>query len=977
MKKLLLISCALSLCFLANDLTGQNITFQLDGDRLYLNENTDCSGGPDARWRLRARTQYTGYSYWNRDADDISGGWHNYTNFSWINNTSVPNNAVLSVGLDAWEEDPATCDNPCFFCTNGGPDDGDCFGYGNIANRNITSYAPCQWHYFEDFRNCTDDGVTINWGVRYSFYYTYDDLLPGSIAGGGNYFGCDNPPAMTNTAPATTWSTYQWQQSIDGGINWTNIVGQTGTTYDPPALSSTTLFRRRSSDCSGRIRYTNTITYTIIDNGDPNIFGSNVWNVYGYNGRNRDNLALLNYAGYYIDNNLSVNTSLQWPTNLAPSSAPLYTGCNVGKDIHTFVHKRQGFPCGIYQLNINNHDDEVSVYVDGVQVFVYNGCCVNHGTVWSGYLGSTTTVEIRVAEGGGGSVLDMTLTDLTTSLAAGTVNGNQSVCSGTSPSTLGSTATASGGTVSAVSPIYQWQKSTSNCSSGFSNITGANALTHNPTSPSITTYYRRSVTDACGDISYTNCVVISVNSNSTSPTIAAVAGKQCPNTNMTLSASGGTIGTGSNIEWYSGPNGSGTLLGTGASLLVSPSTTTTYYARRTGLCNTSADDTETVDIRNYSYSPVGLSSSVGYCTDNLGWNHFYNSSDEIIVSVEGDLSGASSTPVAKITNNGSYYQATVGAVGACNSGLNPGEEFFELPRSWNIEFNGTLNPPYAVRYYFPASEQTALINAANNHIATNPSCMYIYKYSVPNGFYWFKNIGTDYVAPTFDEPTHLVATNNSINGINYAEIGGITSFSGGSGAIALSPDPSLPVEYLSFDGVNLGKENHLNWLTASETNNAFYEVEKMHENQIQFSKIGRVEAAGTVTSTQQYKFVDAQPTAGINYYRLKQVDQDGSYSYSSVIAIESSVVIGQATIFPNPTKGIVNYQYESTENDKFQISISNVLGKILFTSNYTISKGINNIALDMTDYPSGMYHVRIIQQKNNRQTTHKVIKSEP
>lgn len=499
-------------------------------------------------------------------------------------------------------------------------------------------------------------------------------------------------------------------------------------------------------------------------------------------------------------------------------------------------------------------------------------------------------------------------------------------------------------------------------------------------SPSVTTGYTLTyIRDNNGCIRTTglNSAQVIVNSNSTTPSIAAVSGKQCPNSNINLSASGGTAGTGSVIEWHSGPNGSGSFLGTGSSISISPQTTTTYYARRTGTCNTTSDDTETVDIRNYSYSPVGLSSSVGYCTDNLGWNHFYNSSDEIIVSVEGDLSGASSTPVAKITNNGSYYQATVGAVGACNSGLNPGEEFFELPRSWNIEFNGTLNPPYAVRYYFPASEQTTLINAANNHIATNPSCMYIYKYSVPNGFYWFKNIGTDYVAPTFDEPTHLVATNNSINGINYAEISGITSFSGGSGAIALSPDPSLPVEYLSFDGVNLGKENHLNWLTASETNNAFYEIEKMHENQIQFSKIGQVEAAGTVTSTQQYQFVDAQPTAGINYYRLKQVDQDGSYSYSSVIAIESNVVIGQATIFPNPTKGIVNYQYESTENDKFQISISNVLGKVLFTSNYTISKGINNIALDMTDYPSGMYHVRIIQQQNNTQTTHKVIKSEP
>jgi hypothetical protein len=976
MKKLILIGCSLILFFLANNITGQNITFQLDGDRLYLSENGDCSGGPDARWRLRARTQYSGYFNWNRDADDISGGWHNYTNFSWINNTSVPNNAVISVDLDAWEEDPATCDNPCFFCTNGGPDDGDCFGYGNIANRNITSYAPCQWHYFEDFRNCTDDGVTINWGVRYSFYYTFDDLAPGTIAGGGNYYNCDNPPSMTNTASATTWSSYQWQQSLNGGSIWTNIVGATAATYDPPSLSATTIYRRRASDCSGRTRYSNAITYTILDNGDPTVFGTNVWNVYGYNGRDRDNLASLDYAGYYIDNNFSVNTALRWNSSLAPSTATGYIGCNVGKDIHTFVHKRQGFPCGLYQLNINNHDDEISVYVDGIQVFLYNGCCVNHGAVWSGYLGSATTVEIRVAEGGGGSVLDMTLTDLTTPLTAGTVNGDQSICSGTNPSILGSTATASGGTVSAVSPTYQWQKSTTNCSTGFANITGANAQTYPPLNPSQTTYYRRSVTDACGDISYTNCVVITINTISTAPIIAAISGKQCPNSSISLSATGGVSGAGATIEWYSGPNGSGSFLGTGANLSVSPSTTTTYYARRTGTCNTTLDDTETVDVRNFSYSPVGVSSSVNYCTDNTGWNHFYNASDDIILSVEGDLTGASTTPVAKITNNGSFYQATVGAVGSCNSGLNPGEEFFELPRSWNVEFNGTLNPPYAVRYYFPAAEQTTLINAANNHIASNLNCMYSYKYITPNGFYWFKNIGSDYVAPTFDEPTQLTGTNNTVNGTHYAEINGISSFSGGSGAIALSPDPSLPVEYLSFEGINVGNANYLNWLTASETNSLFFEIEKMQENQNSFLKIGQVEAAGTVVSLQNYQFVDQNPSSGINYYRLNQIDQDGSNSYSAIVAIENGKPTDLVSIFPNPTKSTVNYQCQSFVAANIQVSISNVLGKRLSNTSYVLEKGMNTLEFDLSNYPTGMYHISITNQQSLVRKTYKVIKAD-
>ena len=78
-----------------------------------------------------------------------------------------------------------------------------------------------------------------------------------------------------------------------------------------------------------------------------------------------------------------------------------------------------------------------------------------------------------------------------------------------------------------------------------------------------------------------------------------------------------------------------------------------------------------------------------------------------------------------------------------------------------------------------------------NFIATYPSCSYTYKYNAGNaGFYWFKNTGTNYIAPQF-EGTHISAISGAISGINYAELSGITSFSGGSGAIILVPDPLL------------------------------------------------------------------------------------------------------------------------------------------------------------------------------------------
>ena len=73
-----------------------------------------------------------------------------------------------------------------------------------------------------------------------------------------------------------------------------------------------------------------------------------------------------------------------------------------------------------------------------------------------------------------------------------------------------------------------------------------------------------------------------VNTNSTAPSIAPVATNQCPNSDIVLSASGGIVGTGANIEWYTGPNGTGANVGTGASITVNPTANVIYHARREG-----------------------------------------------------------------------------------------------------------------------------------------------------------------------------------------------------------------------------------------------------------------------------------------------------------------------------------------------------------------------------------------------------------
>jgi len=253
------------LLFAANFSYSQTITYEIDGLRLFIDETGDCSSGPDPRWRARTQTQYTGgWANWNVDADDIAGGgWANFSNLNWVNNTSVPNNAVITVQLDAWEEDPAQCDNPCVFCFNGGPDDGDCFGYQTISTRTITDLAPCQWYTFQGFRNCTDDGVTIRWGVEYRYRYEYDFVNGGNINGTQSICPGGDPTTLSSTNAGTTaYTSYTWEYQTNCTGGWTVIPGATSASYNPPVLSETRCYRRRVNSCTVTA-VSNTITVTV------------------------------------------------------------------------------------------------------------------------------------------------------------------------------------------------------------------------------------------------------------------------------------------------------------------------------------------------------------------------------------------------------------------------------------------------------------------------------------------------------------------------------------------------------------------------------------------------------------------------------------------------------------------------------------------------------------------------------------------
>ncbi|MEM9886768.1 MAG: T9SS type A sorting domain-containing protein [Bacteroidota bacterium] len=180
------------------------------------------------------------------------------------------------------------------------------------------------------------------------------------------------------------------------------------------------------------------------------------------------------------------------------------------------------------------------------------------------------------------------------------------------------------------------------------------------------------------------------------------------------------------------------------------------------------------------------------------------------------------------------------------------------------------------------------------------------------------------------------------------------TYMGGTGGndVVLTADAIVPVELLSFDGKVAREVIELNWQTASELNNEGFEIQRS-ENGKQFKTLAFVAGNGTTLETQNYTWLDEQPLSGTNYYRLKQLDFDGQYEYSSIVAIDFEQQKKVAfQIFPNPTNGILNIT--SIDNQAIEnIGVFDVNGRLVLT--------IDNASpqVDLSTLPNGIYALQI------------------
>ncbi len=168
------------------------------------------------------------------------------------------------------------------------------------------------------------------------------------------------------------------------------------------------------------------------------------------------------------------------------------------------------------------------------------------------------------------------------------------------------------------------------------------------------------------------------------------------------------------------------------------------------------------------------------------------------------------------------------------------------------------------------------------------------------------------------------------------------------GKISLyGPNSPLPVELLNFKVTKECEEVLLSWQTASEQNSDHFTVEHSTDGK-KFTQLGQVKSMGTGNAMQNYSWTDKNPATGINYYRLKQVDNDGQFTYSKIISViyEPNAI----SFYPNPAKKSISFNRKVKE-----VTIYDMQGKEVINLK-NVTSGI-----DISTLKTGVYVVDVNQ----------------
>ena len=183
----------------------------------------------------------------------------------------------------------------------------------------------------------------------------------------------------------------------------------------------------------------------------------------------------------------------------------------------------------------------------------------------------------------------------------------------------------------------------------------------------------------------------------------------------------------------------------------------------------------------------------------------------------------------------------------------------------------------------------------------------------------------------------------------------------------------LPIELISFTAEPDGEGVLCNWATASESNNAYFEILRSYNGE-SFEIVNANNpipgcGAGVCNETRFYSYLDKDHCEGIQYYKLRQVDIDGNYSTSKPVAVNCKGKIDELTLYPNPAYSELTFTFFEPADGQISVEFVDVLGKVVKSESVKVQKGINTIKSGLEDLAGGIYYLKIKRDGNTQEIT--------
>ena len=189
------------------------------------------------------------------------------------------------------------------------------------------------------------------------------------------------------------------------------------------------------------------------------------------------------------------------------------------------------------------------------------------------------------------------------------------------------------------------------------------------------------------------------------------------------------------------------------------------------------------------------------------------------------------------------------------------------------------------------------------------------------------------------------------------------------------PCSALPLRLVDFTGTLVNKESHLSWNTADEVNMQRYIVEKSTDG-IQYSYLDEKASKGNnLYTSSDYQVIDPFPFGGNNYYRLRMIATDGSFTYSNVVLIKAPQrPVTITKLFPNPATHQVTMMIAADKMQSIFITVSDPAGKKVLNQQLLLNAGMNEHTISLDALAAGLYFIHLSDNMGNITSVIKVIK---